>query len=86
MAECVSPPQLPFALNHSAEEILTVTHAEIAASRARLNAIAETPITEYTFENFILPFAEDENIRLLQSSLVEVYQYLAPREESRLIP
>ncbi|KAJ5087898.1 hypothetical protein N7456_011514 [Penicillium angulare] len=83
MAESNFPPQLPFELNHSAEDILAVTHAEIAASRARLNAIVETHVAEYRLENFILPIAEDENIRIVQSSIVQLYQYLSPDKEVR---
>ena len=75
--------QPPLELNHSAEQLLELTHAAIEASRSRLDLIAANPPTEWTFENFIVPLAEDENDQLLQSSIVGIYQYVSREKEIR---
>lgn len=62
---------------------MQLTHAGIATSRASLDLLAAKPITDWTFNGFIIPFAEDENNRLLQSSLVEIYQYVSTDKDLR---
>lgn len=87
MLGCKVPDQAPLELNHSAQGLLEVTHAAINASRSRLALIVAKEPTDRTFDNFIVPLAEDENDRLLQSSIVEIYHYVsrdkAIRDSSR---
>ncbi|OJJ45922.1 hypothetical protein ASPZODRAFT_143788 [Penicilliopsis zonata CBS 506.65] len=77
------PPQAPYSLNHSSEQLWEITNTGLEASGARLDRIAALPETEWTFEEFIVPLAQDENERLLQSSFVEIYQYVEPEKELR---
>ncbi|KAJ5653737.1 hypothetical protein N7490_000740 [Penicillium lividum] len=83
MTDYKDTPQAPLELNHSAEQLMEITHAGIAASRARLASLAAKPATCWTFDGFIVPFAEDENIYLLESSIVQIYQYVSTDKDLR---
>ncbi|KAJ5539712.1 hypothetical protein N7513_008044 [Penicillium frequentans] len=83
MLEYKQPPKPPFRLNHSPGQVMQLTHDGIATSRASLDLLTAKPIADWTFNGFIIPFAEDENNRLLQSSLVEIYQYVSTDKDLR---
>lgn len=83
MLEKKQPPQPPFRLNHSPGQVMHLTHAGIATSRASLDLLAAKPMAEWSFHGLIIPFAEDENNRLLESSLVEIYQYVSTEKDLR---
>ncbi|KAJ5947840.1 hypothetical protein N7466_000855 [Penicillium verhagenii] len=83
MTEYNCPPQPPLELNHSAEQLMEMTRAGIEASLARLALLSAKPVTDWTFDKFIVPFAENENIVLLESSIVEIYQYVSTEKDLR---
>ncbi|KAJ6004766.1 metallopeptidase [Penicillium herquei] len=83
MPEYKKPPQPPFELNQSPEQVMQVTHEGIAASQARLDLLAGKPMSEWTFEGFMIPFSEDENERYLESTLVQIYGYVSKDKELR---
>ncbi|KAJ5709550.1 metallopeptidase [Penicillium malachiteum] len=77
------PPQPPFELNQTPEQVMQVTHDGIAKSKASLDLLAAKPMTEWTFAGFVLPFAEDENNTVLESTLVQIYGYVSKEKELR---
>ncbi|KAJ5758448.1 hypothetical protein N7520_005604 [Penicillium odoratum] len=83
MLETKEPPQPPFELNHSPEQVMQLTHAAIATSRASLDVLTAKTNADWTFDGFIIPFAEDENHRLLQSCLINYHQYVSKDRDLR---
>ncbi|KAJ5722017.1 metallopeptidase [Penicillium malachiteum] len=83
MPEYEKPPQPPFALNQTPEQVIQVTQDGIAKSKARLDLLTAKPMIEWTFTGFVLPFAEDENNTVLESTLVQIYGYVSKDKELR---
>ncbi|KAJ5703468.1 metallopeptidase [Penicillium malachiteum] len=83
MIELKQPPQPLFKLNHSAEQIIQSTHDGIATSRASLDLLAAKPKADWTFDGFIIPFAEAENLSLLQSSNIQIYGCVSKEKDLR---
>ncbi|KAJ5715960.1 metallopeptidase [Penicillium malachiteum] len=83
MSEYKQPPQPPFKLNQSPEQVMQATHDGIATSRASLDLLAAKPMTDWTFDGFIVPFSDDENHIVLESTLVQIYGYVSKDKELR---
>lgn len=84
MAGFKKPPQAPPLFTHTPSSLLLTTDAFLANTKALQDKIAAdvTPETA-TFENALLPFAQDDNQVALESSIVGFYQAVSTDPELR---
>lgn len=82
LEDAPKPPQNPPIWNHTADQILSITHQAIKSSKELLDRIGSTPTEQCSFESVVLPLADNDLI----TSAVDVltfYQYVSPDEGLR---